>query len=82
VLYLVIFNKDPRERIDEISELFIQQKNRDELSTLVEEIDRELGEPTQRVTEILPFAHSPSEEIVREFLHGVSTCLKEHLTES
>ena len=82
VLYPVTFNKDPRERTDEIAELFIEQKNRDELSTLAQEIDRELREPTQRVTDILPFAHSPSEEIVREFLHGVSTRLKEHLGKS
>ena len=82
VLYPVTFNKDPRERIDEIAELFIEQRTRDELSTLVREIDRELREPTQRVTEILPFAYSPSEEIVREFLHGVSVRLKEHLRKS
>jgi DNA-directed RNA polymerase subunit RPC12/RpoP len=79
VLYLVTSTKDPRERIDQIAALFIEQRDRDELSTLVYEIDRELREPTQRVTEILPFAHSPSEEIVREFLRGVSIRLKNHL---
>ncbi len=79
VLYLITTNKDPRERIDQIADLFIEQRNREELRTLVREIDRELKDPTHRVTEILPFAHSPSEEIVREFLHGVSTRLKEHL---
>jgi hypothetical protein len=79
VLYLVTFNKDPRERVDEIADLFIEQRNCDELSTLVREIDRELKEPTQRVTEILPFTHSPSEEVVREFLRGVSMRFKEHL---
>jgi hypothetical protein len=79
VLYLVTSTKDPRERIDQIADQFIEQRNRDELSTLVREIDRELEEPTQRVTEILDFAHSPSEEIVREFLGGVSLRLKEHL---
>ena len=79
VLYLVTSNKDPRERIDQIADLFIEQRNLNELSTIVHEIDRELKEPTQRVTEILDFAHSPSEEIVREFLRGVSVRLKEHL---
>ena len=79
VLYLVTSNKDPRERIDQIADLFIEQRNHDELSTIVHEIDRELKEPTQRVTEILDFAHSPSEEIVREFLRGVSMRLKEYL---
>ena len=42
VLYLVTFNKDPRERTGEIADLFIEQKSRDELSTIVLEIDREL----------------------------------------
>jgi len=79
VLYLVTFNEDPRERIDEIAAMFIEQRNRDELSTLVREIDRELNEPTQRVTEILPFTQSPSEKTVREFLRGVSVRLNEHL---
>ena len=79
VLYLITSNKDPRERIDQIAGLFIEQRNRDELSTLVREIDRELREPTQRVTEILPFTHFPSEKIVREFLRGVSIRFKEHL---
>jgi hypothetical protein len=79
VLYLVTSNKDPRERIDQIADLFIEQKSLNVLSTIVYEIDRELKEPTQRVTEILPFAHSPTEEIVREFLRGVSVRLKEHL---
>jgi hypothetical protein len=79
VLYLVTSNKDPRERVDQIADLFIEQRNRDELSTIVHEIDRELKEPTQRVTEILDFTHSPSEQIVREFLRGVSVRFKEHL---
>ncbi len=79
VLYLVTSNKDPRERIDQIADLFIEQKNLNELSTIVQEIDRELKKPTQCVTEILPFDHSPSEKIVREFLRGVSIRLKEHL---
>lgn len=79
VLYLVIFHRDPRERIDEIADLFIEQRNRDELSTIVHDIDRELKEPTQRVSEILDLVYSPSEEIVREFLDGVSLRLKEHL---
>ena len=79
VLYLVTSNRDPRERIDQIADLFIEQRNRDELSTLVHEIDRELKEPTQRVSEVLDFVHSPSEEIVREFLRGISVRLKEHL---
>ena len=79
VLYLVTSNKDPRERIDDIADLFIEQRNLNELSTIVHEIDRELNEPTQRVTEILDFAHSPSEELLREYLRGVSVRLKEHL---
>ena len=79
VLYLVTSDKDPREHIDQIADLFIEQRDHDELGTLVHEIDRELKEPTQRVTEILPFDHSPSEEIVREFLRGVSGRFKEHL---
>jgi hypothetical protein len=79
VLYLVTFDKDPRERVDQIADLFIEQRDCDELNTLVREIDRELSEPTQQVNEILPLAHSPSERVVREFLRGVAAKLKEHL---
>jgi hypothetical protein len=79
VLYLVTSNKNPRERIDEIADLFIEQRNLNELRTIVHEIDRELKEPTQRVTDILDFAHSPTEELLREYLCGVSLRLKEHL---
>jgi hypothetical protein len=82
VLYPVIFQKDPREHIGRIAELFIEQKDRDEIITTVNEIDRELKEPTQRVSEILDFVHSPSEKIVREFLRGVSVRLKLHLRKS
>lgn len=82
VLYLVIFHRDPREHIDRIADLFIKQRNRDELSTIVHEIDWELKEPTQCVSEILDLVHAPSEEIVREFLRGVSVRLKKHLRKS
>jgi hypothetical protein len=35
VLYPVIFQKDPREHIGRIAELFIEQKDRDEIITTV-----------------------------------------------
>ena len=79
VLYLVIFHRDPREHIDPIANLLIKERDRNELSTIVHEIDQELKEPTQRVSQILDLVHAPSEEIVREFLHGVSVRLKKHL---
>ncbi len=76
VLYGIIFDKVPLTSVERIADNFLKNYSDSEIEGIVREIDREIANPIQKVSEILELVHSPSEETVRAFLHGVNNRIK------
>lgn len=76
-LYAVLFERDPVARAGEVARRFRRSHPFDELSTMIEEIERELADPTQEVRAIVD--NPQPEEVCREFLGAFVAELRERL---
>jgi hypothetical protein len=76
-LYGVIFDRDAIPRADQIAEMLARDKDAVYLEAFAREIQSELDEPTQQVSEILDMAAVKSEANLRAFLQRVADRLRE-----
>ena len=65
-LYGVLFEREPLRYVQRSTQQLLRGRTQDEVSTMVREIEQELGHPTQQVREILD--NVASEEACRSFL--------------
>ncbi len=65
-LYCILLDRDPMFRVGEVATMFGKQRSAVELSSMLDEIELELEEPTQEVRLILD--NPQSEDLCREFL--------------
>ena len=78
-LYGVIYETDAPPHAARLADQLVRAKDPAELKRIVDEIELELADPTQRVTEILPMAVPKTEENLREFLRLVAAQLRQRL---
>ena len=76
-------SRDPRDDAWSVAnDLYMSFKKRENgkemLKYIINDIEDELDWPKQNVSEILEFAHPPSEQVVREFLRMVYKILKDY----
>ena len=69
VLYGIQFERNPQAASQRIARSFLRERSREEVAGIMEEIERELNEPTQRVRDILDLPHDEDE--LRSFLRLV-----------
>jgi len=76
-LYGVIFEPDAIPHAARIADHLARAHSAEESRHLAEEIERELSDPTQRVSEILAMAAVKSEDNLRMFLRLVAVHLRQ-----
>ena len=69
VLYGIIFQPEPQAEYQHIAQYFLDERPREEVARMAEEIEHELRKPTQQVRDILELPHD--EEDLRQFLRLV-----------
>ena len=74
ILYSQIFERDPRET-GEMNARYLAKEMPDKIPLFIEEIERELNHPIQKVSQLLDFVYA-DEEGLREHLRGVAKVLK------
>ena len=77
VLYGIQFELNPRAGYLRVAQTFLRERSREEIAGMIEEIERELKEPTQNVRDILDLRHGEKE--LRSFLRLVVDHWKEAL---
>ena len=75
-LYGVIYETDAPPHAARIADQLARGRDSAALDRLIREIELELADPTQRVSEILPMAVPKTEENLREFLRLVAVQLR------
>lgn len=76
-LYSVLFEQHSMSRAPEVARTLYQQRPADELASMIEEIERELDQPSQQVRAILD--NPQSEEECRAFLRAFVAELRDRL---
>ncbi len=75
VLYYVIFAPDPPAEAERVAATVAEERSREEIGTLIEEIRLELADPVQQVRDILN--QDQPEEVLREYLHLLADQLEQ-----
>ena len=78
-LYGVIYEADAPPHAARIADQLARDRDAAALDRFIREIELELADPTQAVTEILPMAVPKSEENLRQFLRLVAVQLRRRL---
>jgi hypothetical protein len=76
LLYGVIFESQPQNAAKHMAEYFQEVKTKEDLKIIIQEVKRELDNPTQNVRDILKM--SQSEEALREFLGLTITYMEQN----
>lgn len=80
VLYGVLFSENPAAAVPWIADRLADSFSSAKLEAMIDEIERELTQPTQQVRDILD--NPQPEEVCRQFLADVANLLRERLAKA
>jgi hypothetical protein len=75
VLYYVIFAPDPPAEAERVAATVAEERSREDVGTIIEEIRLELADPVQQVRDILN--QDQPEEVLREYLRLLADHLEQ-----